>query len=429
MSQFHQGKGSRNQKVDNSRSKKRRFSYNQYVDADGKKKCEENAFEGKPFEDISKNTYTGYRIINFFTVFTALSELLICGTCKGKISFEQTSLRGLGFNIVVVCRCGKNKISSGPTIGNGFEINRRFILVMRLLAISGEGINLFCNLMDIGKGFAKGTYSSLNKRLHEACETVFNFCCKKAVSEAIAQNEKEEIAPITDFPVSGDGTWKKRGHLSLFGVVTLIAYAIKKCVGIKVKSSFCQECANNKRKENSAEYDLWWQNHKSQCSKNHEGSSGAMEPGAMVELFKESQPKYGVRFNKYIGDGDSSTFKNINDSKPYGDDFAVVKRECVGHVQKRMGSRLRNLKKKENLGGAGKLTDALIKELTMYYGLAIRRMQNSDVESMKNEIQATYFHKISTDDEPRHEFCSSSWCWWQAREEARQLNNDPDYED
>lgn len=43
-----------------------------------------------------------------------------------------------------------------------------------------------------------------------------------------------------------------------------------------------------------------------------------------------------------------------------------------------MGTRLRNLKKNtKELGGKGKLTGKLIDELSMYYGLAIRRNHDS----------------------------------------------------
>jgi len=81
-----------------------------------------------------------------------------------------------------------------------------------------------------------------------------------------------------------------------------------------------------------------------------------------------------------------------------------------------MGSRLRNLKKKtKGLGGKGKLTGALIDQLIIYYGLAIRRNPDS-VEKMREEIYATLVHKLSTDENPMHEKCpggESSWCSWQ----------------
>lgn len=56
----------------------------------------------------------------------------------------------------------------------------------------------------------------------------------------------------------------------------------------------------------------------------------------------------------------------------------------------------------KNIGGKGKLTGKLIDELTIYYGLAIRRNTGS-IKNMKKEIWATLYHKISTDENPQHD--------------------------
>ena len=52
---------------------------------------------------------------------------------------------------------------------------------------------------------------------------------------------------------------------------------------------------------------------------------------------------------EYIGDGDNKSYKTVCDAKPYGPDIKITKVECMDHVQKRMGTHLRNLKK--NLSG------------------------------------------------------------------------------
>lgn len=70
-----------------------------------------------------------------------------------------------------------------------------------------------------------------------------------------------------------------------------------------------------------------------------------MEVDAVVEMFQRSVKLNNVKYINYIGDGDSTTYKGIVDAKPYGD-LIVAKKECIGHVQKRRGNRLRNLKKK-----------------------------------------------------------------------------------
>jgi len=52
-----------------------------------------------------------------------------------------------------------------------------------------------------------------------------------------------------------------------------------------------------------------------------------------------------VKYKTYIGDGDSKTIKGICNIQPYKN-VIVEKKECVDHIKKRMGTRLRNLKKK-----------------------------------------------------------------------------------
>lgn len=89
---------------------------------------------------------------------------------------------------------------------------------------------------------------------------------------------------------------------------------------------------------------------------------------------------------------------------------------CVSHAEKRIGSRLQNVKKENKLGGRRRLTDTLIKKLTKYYQLAIR----SNIESadeMEKAIMATYFHLCSTDENPSHENCpvgTNSCCGYRA---------------
>ena len=73
--------------------------------------------------------------------------------------------------------------------------------------------------------------------------------------------------------------------------------------------------------------------------------------------------------------------------------------ECTGHVQKRMGTRLRKLKKErgkkllkdgKTMGGRGRLTDKKIDMLASYYGNAIRG--STTVPDMKNAIWAIFYH-------------------------------------
>lgn len=166
-----------------------------------------------------------------------------------------------------------------------------------------------------------------------------------------------------------------------------------------VKSSYCADCKAWKKRSGTDEFDDWLIEHEDKCQINHSGSAGKMEVDAVVEMFQRSENIYGVKYKNYVGDGDSKTYKSVVEKKPFGDEFEIVKKECVGHVQKRMGTRLRNTKKKhKGLGGKGKLTYKLIGKLSKYYGKAIRENSDNDVEKMKNAIMATLYHNCSTEE-------------------------------
>jgi len=148
--------------------------------------------------------------------------------------------------------------------------------------------------------------------------------------------------------------------------------------------------------------------HNNNCSINRE-----MKIGAIIDMFKRSQNKNDVKYINYIGDSDSRTYIDINFAL-YGDDTLIIKKEGIGHVQKRIGHRLRECKMKMKEFGE-KLTGKMIDKLIVYYGLAIQ--QNCDsVDEMRNAIWATYFHYSSTDESPQHDKCpigAESWCTWQ----------------
>ena len=75
---------------------------------------------------------------------------------------------------------------------------------------------------------------------------------------------------------------------------------------------------------------------------NHDGSSGAMEPEGAIKIFARSESERGLRYLEYLGYGDSSSFLKVKESKPYGDQI-IKTSKCIGHIQKRVGTRLRKL--------------------------------------------------------------------------------------
>ncbi|CAG5096662.1 Protein of unknown function [Cotesia congregata] len=48
---------------------------------------------------VTRDTSVEYRILNFITVFTTISEYVLCKTCGEPVKFETASEHGLGFKI------------------------------------------------------------------------------------------------------------------------------------------------------------------------------------------------------------------------------------------------------------------------------------------------------------------------------------------
>ena len=127
--------------------------------------------------------------------------------------------------------------------------------------------------------------------------------------------------------------------------------------------------------------------------------------------------------------------KKVQQSKPYGPDVKINKLECVGHIQKRLGTRLRKLRaewkgrKLDNgkiISGRGRLTDVAITSMQNYFGMAI--CQNAGkLYPMKKAVGAVLYHCSSLPVERCHQFCPStadSWCKWQ----RDRVNNTQTYE-
>ena len=114
-------------------------------------------------------------------------------------------------------------------------------------------------------------------------------------------------------------------------------------------------------------------------------------------------PLKRLKYTTFVGDGDSVSFGSVKEafSDMYGDDYIVQKEECVGHIQKRMGTALRELKRKhkgmklhdgKTIGDRGRLSDVIIDKIQNYYGQAIR--DNNNLSNMQNATWAIYQHMI-----------------------------------
>lgn len=197
--------------------------------------------------DIEVNPAFGYRIINFIAVFSAISDVVVCKICQSKVKFTESSKRGLGFKLVVSCeKCEKTEILSCPLVEKGYEINRRIIIAMRLLGVGWHGIRKFCAFMELPRTTFHSFYDKVVKRMNTATNLVCqNSMMRAAKGEKTISIENGENGIV----VSGDGSWRKRGFTSLYGLVTLIGYNFGKIVDCVVKSKYCKACEHWSKKK------------------------------------------------------------------------------------------------------------------------------------------------------------------------------------
>lgn len=369
--------------------------------------------------EISPN-FDGYRLIDVKALISFIEYHLSCKVCGSDITMSEQILNGLSSNFTLMCKtcsrgyCFQNSKKIGPK-NNCAEVNLRSVYAMRTIGLGHAALRMFCGVMDLPRPISKKTYNSYVKKMVASTEKISEKSKHDAALEEVTLSNSSEVV------VSGDGTWKTRGHTSRVGVCTLIGDRTKKVIDTEVLSSFCKACDTWRPLRGTPAYDDWFSKHKdSDCVLNHSGSAGKMELVGMTRMFQRSETKYDVKYVSYIGDGDARTYSAVVSAQPYGKDQTVSKIECVGHIQKRMGTRLRKLKQAKtkegkSIGGKGRLTDPKIDLLTVYYGNAIRANKDC-LDDMRKAIWAIYFHTRSTDAEPLHTFCpagSDSWCKYQ----------------
>ena len=354
---------------------------------------------------------SGFIIVNLDMLTRLVQSFVKCKNCDSLKSIEVCekidSRRGLASKIYLNCKvCEKNASSmTSKLVSGNYEVNLRFAYALRCIGRGQKAAQTFCGLMNLPPPPTKflPLYRTILEPLKEVCEVSM----KSAAEEAVILNNN-----CKDITAAFDASWQKRGHTSLNGVITGTALDNGKVIDVECLTKFCKNCNSGVEHE---------------CAKNYEGYSGGMECEGVLTMYKRSEDFHnGVRYINYLGDGDSKGFLKVSGSNVYGHDIKISKMECCGHVQKRMGARLRKLRKEKKnvklsdgkpLSGRGRLTDAEINLLQNYYGQSIRRHAGeNNVDMMRKDIWATYFHKLSKDDKPQHGLCPKgvdSWCGFQ----------------
>ncbi|GFV26379.1 uncharacterized protein TNCV_5086921 [Trichonephila clavipes] len=305
---------------------------------------------------------------------SVLKQHVLCVKCKKQgidIKFGR-QIQGLATELLICCEfCGLIQPLLNTRFTNTvvnkkdtkvYEVNTRLAYAMRSVGKGEAAAKVFCGVMNLPPP-PKRFYESLHA-LNNATEKVAKVSMALAAAETLSFNN--------------------------------VSVDTGKVIDAEILSRKCSCHFNGNL-------------HSDECSANYFGNSGGMEVEGALRIFNRSEVLHNLRYTQYLGDGDSKAYKAVLESKPYKD-VNIEKLECVGHVEKRMGTRLRALKlklkgkkleDKKSLGGRNRLTDAEIDKLQRYYGLAIRN-NSGNLSAMKQAIWAIFLHKISTDLNPQH---------------------------
>ena len=363
-----------------------------------------------------------------------------CGEC-GVTAHVDVISRTTGFAVIIRCIDCDNIIteikSDKVDIFEGLvcKYDASFVCAVYSSLTNGGGFSGYCRFMSnlsVSHTVSSALYNECSHYLYEAMNR-YSVEMTSFVLQSVRKSYENVDGPI-DVHVSYDGTWMTRGHKSHVGVGFIIDCNTGFILDFEVLSNDCALCTKKSNILSEEEFETWKATHDN-CKQNFRGKSGAMETEAAIRLWSRSEAR-GYRYVTFVGDGDSSAFNAVcamNDGEgPYS--VPVVKEECVNHVSKRLGTRLRKLKdtlktsvvtkkgkevQRSALAGRGDLTNASIDLLSKYYSQNIRKFpSDGNVSDLRNLILSSYYHASSTDTNPMHTHCDTSFCWVKKAEAA-----------
>ena len=409
--------------------------------------------------------------LSYFFIFDVVDHL--------ELREISTSRFGLSSSLYAVCDdCGlseflatgdHNPSDNAPRTVQGKDLNRRVVYAAIEMGIGREDVSKFCEILNMPFSLSKDTWHSHEDALLQAHTEVVQVELEKNRREArkLAVTEEGISAgdedTVVNIPVSFDGTWSRRGYTANHGIGFVISAATGKVLDYEVISKVCNTCIQKKSSLNEHDFEQWAENHT--CLGSFGGSSASMEMESAKRLWGRSQD-YSIRYKFMISDGDSKSYSAIwnyygacdtcnqyesleSTSEEYktwkaSEDYVkwenehldgsvdcnrVIKLDCIGHVQKRLGKALYEFQRtalkledgKPVKGRQGRLTKTAIEKMKRSYGKAIRNNVNKDINSveerdaavqvMQTEIMAGLYHSLKLPNKERHKYCpNNSWC-------------------
>ena len=343
------------------------------------------------------------------------SFILHCRRCHQVVAEFSSSLH-IGESPKAAVNCPPTK-ASPPT-----EVNSRAMLAVHSTSISWRDFLLLCAVMDLpvpGRNMNKHSLSNFTSSAVEVCQD--------SMSLAASQVRARETTPESNIPgafrcdVSFDATWHRRGHYSNQGFGAAIDVVSNKVLDYMLFQRVCRKCLTwplERRSNFPEEFAAFCAEHEATCSANFSGTSEGMEGSAAIEIWKRSVDRNQLVYSTYVGDGDSSSFKNLYKSDPYKGVELVRKEECLGHVQKRLKKHLKNKSNSFSKISAGK-----VERIGQLYALVVAQNRGKTPEEIQTALWNLLEHLV--ENHVNCPFTTDSWCYYQAA--LAENSNDPSF--
>lgn len=171
-------------------------------------------------------------------------------------------------------------------------------MATRNIGIGHQALAKFTCVMNMPLPMNENSY-----RTHVAVvRSVAQAVCKQSMANAVEEvktfYEPQEDG-IFDIGVSGDGTWRKRGYSSSYGVVTALSTITGKVIDVEVMLKNCKECTGWRGKEGTQQFQDWWEGHQHLCEADYLGSSGSMDASGLLAIFQRSVENYSVHYTEF----------------------------------------------------------------------------------------------------------------------------------
>lgn len=197
-----------------------------------------------------------YDILSVQNLNLLLNKIAVCSDCGHLLSVNVSHRLGLSAKITIECtNCCMNVSEYNDMRANHekSELNTRLVYGFRCIGKGEESAKTLCGVLYLPSPPAFKYYS---ETLHKAVKEVMVETFKKSVEETVVATEGRDRDGLC---VAFDGSWQRRGHRSLNGVVSAVGVNSCKVLDARIFSKHCR-CKNRLKKE-----------HEDNCTSNDEG--------------------------------------------------------------------------------------------------------------------------------------------------------------